>query len=169
MRKLFSLALLVLAACASGKPYDAANISKAAKDTAQLIVYRPNALVGMIETHNFKINDAYVCDLSSGSYFVTNIQPGKAKLVASQYGGRVNSGLTARFEGGKRYYVRVTPDTGKAVLGGIGMGFGALGGAVSGAINEPVTVNDGVYQVRLIDPNVAEEEVIATKQSTCSP
>ncbi|MEQ1790500.1 MAG: hypothetical protein ABL857_08660 [Rickettsiales bacterium] len=47
------------------------------------------------------------------------------------------------------------------ILSGCAGGFGAIGTLTHDAVAE----DTGVYQVRLIDKDVAEEEIIGTKQS----
>jgi len=159
MKKLGMIALLFLSGCAgTGKVYDRQAIPAPSKNMVQLIIYRPSSLSGVLESPTVNVGGQNTCDISVGSYFITTTVAGKTKIVASQYGGLVKSSLSATLSSGKRYYVKIAPNLAKSIAGG----FGVLGTLA----HDTVAEDKGVYQVRLIDKDTAEEEIIGTKQST---
>ena len=155
---LLVLVIAILSGCAAvGENYTSQAIPKIAKGKSQLIVYRPYMLIGSGESPTIYINGTAKCELSSGGFLVSDINAGEVKVVSALYGGTVKSNLTFKSTQGKKYYVKLTPNTAIA----IGGAFGAVGALAASSGSD----DNSVYPLHLMDNNIAEQEIIGTKLS----
>jgi len=163
MKKILSLCLfsIMLSACAGGgAQFNEASIKKPTKSKAQFVIYRTSTLMGALEAPTVSIQDKPVCDLPTGTYFVTEATQGKVKISLSLYGGNVKSSLYGDYKGGRTYYIRLSPNSGTAISGG----FGVLGAVV----NEASQDDTSPYQLRNVDENSALSNLEPLKRSACS-
>lgn len=152
------VAALSLSGCAgTGPAFDAAE-APSSKSKAELVIYRPSSMVGALESPATFVNGIKKCDLPTGSFFYVEAPTGKVKIEFALYGGSVKFGISAHVKAGHTYYVRVAPNTLKA----IGGGFGAVGVLAADTISD----DEGIYKVRLVDATAAQDELRSTKQST---
>jgi hypothetical protein len=79
--------IIILSACGTtGQSYNAQLLPNIPKGNAQLVMYRPFSLMGMAESPTMYVNGVPTCEISSGSFIVTNTNAGTVKISSSLYG-----------------------------------------------------------------------------------
>ena len=151
------LTAVVLAGCASGPKgqyYSNYETPKPTKNKAQLVIYQ-TAFFGVQRSPSIKVDGVEKCDLSTKSFFVTEVSPSKDTFVtAGLWDSFGVSQLHLSTKAGERYYIRfkyLTPDANPGIL------FGAVGGAIGGAVTAPDEFED-------TNPLQRIEEKVALRQ-----
>lgn len=160
MKKLLILSAFLLAGCvANGEPFDASALPKAHQDKAQLVIYRPNGFVASGVSAGIEINGDKVCSLPVRGFMTQEVDAGKVTVAARHFGA---SSLKFKADSGKRYYIRVMPQGGKALAGG-------FGGLIGWGMAEAASDEGGFFTARPIEAEDAQDEIAETKEMACNP
>jgi uncharacterized protein DUF2846 len=105
VRRLCLLAVLVLAACASGPKFETVENSLASTSTgnARIFIYRSTTLGAAIQPE-IRLNDKVVGKAEPQGVFFVDVAPGPIEVVS---GSEVEKKLTFQVEPGDRRYVRM--------------------------------------------------------------
>lgn len=87
---------------------------------AQLLIYRPSSIVGVVRSPGIEINGQETCDLASNSYILKNVSPGEYTIAAQLWDIPGTSRIRLNAKANHQYFVKVTFDGGKVMSGSLG-------------------------------------------------
>lgn len=152
---IIALMALSLSACAAtGERYSPPTVQSG---TAQLIIYRPSAIILGGVSAEVEVSGESKCDLSVSGYMVENISPGKTVVAVDTWQLPGTSKLAFNAKAGNKYYVRVSTNNNKA-------GLRAMGGIIA---SEAFGDQGGPFKVVPVDAATAIKELQETRK-TCN-
>lgn len=159
----FMVALLtmgLLSGCmATGAVYQASSIPPVKSGKAQVILYRPSALALSGVTGEVEINGVNKCDLGVNGYMVESVDPGHIVVAVDSWQLPGTSKLSFDAKAGQKYYVKVSPNGGKATAG-------AIAGYIGFLASEAASEQKGPFVIEPIAKGQALGDLMDTK-ATC--
>lgn len=175
-----SLAVALLAACSPAKKlppvatWQSTSPAPAA-NAARLVIYRPSSRLLHIRAPSIKLNDAKLCDLYEGSYFMRDVAVQQLMVSSSLWDEVWSSKLALTPQPGATYYIRVSVDSGKvdqAMGAAIGAGIGgALGGAVAAGTSgsgKSDAAHQGSFALDLMGESGALSDIKSLATTNCN-
>lgn len=113
---LLFISIVFLSSCSTTSPF--CEIPKALSEdqSAEIVIYRPDAFYGILYSTPFSIDGCRVNDLSNNSYMSYRIPAGEhiisAEVKALSYGG--DGVVKGNFEAGKTYYLHYSISAGES-------------------------------------------------------
>jgi len=158
--KLFILAFLLLAGCASvGPTYTELAPLPPSHGMAQIVVYQPPAAIRLSSTA-VDINGVPGCEIATGTFFYKDVPSGSMTISSSIWNMPGTSRLTIPTILGKRYYIKFQMDMGKS------MSFGALG-FVGALASEGVSSGGGPFLIESVNEEVALRDLQSLSRINC--
>lgn len=156
MRITMIFVMLFLAGCAATGPIYNEEVVHADKNSATLVIYRPNVYAYSLQRAGIEVNGKNECDLYTGSFFIkSDIMANEVNLSASQWSMPGTSRLRFKVEKGKIYYILMTMNYAQINAGVIG---GLIGQLAVEATNDENQAS-GPYVFTLIEENMAKEQL----------
>lgn len=153
MKKHLLFFLLVLTGCGAGGPlYSEKPIER---DKAQLVIYRPQQIVGSVSVSagpDVKINGKTACSLPNSAYFVSSVPEGNIEISSTKMLAIGTSRLKMEIQANKRYFVRITWNEEKAMLG---------------LLAEAISQHSGPFIIEQVNEETAKSDMIDLKMSMC--
>ena len=116
LKPLFALFvfLFAVAGCKSTSPYCSLPKAKSIEDETTIVIYRPDALYGVLYSTPFSINGCRVDDLSNNTYQVHKLPAGKYTIAAEEKAFAVGGDgeVFGDFKKGQTYYVHYSMSAG---------------------------------------------------------
>lgn len=156
MKKFILLSLLLTGCASTGQPFN--SIPPIQKKSAQLVIYRPSAFIGVAESPTVIINGIKKCAMPSSSFMISDFEPGYTRIEFNEYAGLSKSSVALKTNAGERYYIKITPNTGRALMGG---SLGLVGMVTYDAIEE----NPGTYILSPVSQEIGQNEIKSTRQA----
>ena len=102
-----ALAVTLLAGCSTVSPVCSVPTASGPQ-AANLVIYRPGAMVGVLYATPMSIDHCRINDLDDDAYVVYRLPPGMHRIAAEKRALELGSGaqVEALFEAGKTYYLR---------------------------------------------------------------
>lgn len=153
--RLYILLLLSLAACTTSGP-KFSSVSPIA-DKTTIVVYRSQSFIGMAGYFPVDVNGKEECNLSYQAFFVRHYAPGEINITSELWHSPGTSRIGIKGERGKVHYVRISPDSGKAMSG-------TFGGFAGYLVAEGTSSTGGPFIFTYMKPEEAKKELADLNQ-----